>query len=429
MSRTAPALFASLFVCSLPVGGALAFSQRGGPNGGTPIGHEYITAISALEVLDGVVGPARPAKATNMKIPEKIAGFVKLGGPMDDPGRVARLFSGQTMLAKYEFVQSAVYGQRWVDIGGVNITEALALGGKVGGLDCFNGIAQDPDDLQHDHFLRRRTESGYAGALAAIKDSVARFKKYFIEAALPSDPPYRIRFRDGGMAVTNMDADRHYFLFGRALHLFEDSFSPEHVVRESKGWRKITGIKSYVCTPGSDAHTAQAPLGVTQPWKSAPNRDQDIIWKNISDVVRGAPKAFVESNLTDSARAAIEATKDVWAAFFRVMSLPRLQRAAAARIEANKVAAAWLQADLRALRKRYPASGPAPRGVTILAGAELEKCRSAKPSAERVEAIRKACVANLVPVNASQVDPRMFGIPYDWKPAKPFRSLSATPAR
>src|SRR5260370_3875733 len=61
---------------------------------------------------------------------------------------------------------------------------------------------------------------------------------------------------DGGAAdSTAVDVDRNYFLFGRAVHLFEDSFSSEHTVRIPADYTRVRQVKSYLCAKGSEQHS------------------------------------------------------------------------------------------------------------------------------------------------------------------------------
>src|SRR5205085_10522616 len=130
-------------------------------------------------------------------------------------------------------------------------------------------------DLQHDHFLRERGEEGLEGGKRAARLSAERFKKYFVAAAWAAEG--RIRFIDGGLTTRELDADRRWFLFGRALHLFQDSFSPEHTTR-TKDWKRVIGVKTFVCTKGSEQHTHNKPLTSTYILGDA---DEDIIWTSI----------------------------------------------------------------------------------------------------------------------------------------------------
>jgi len=68
----------------------------------------------------------------------------------------------------HDFILSAMYGQRWVDLTGTSVATQN---------DCFNGLAQDPDGLQHDHFLRERGETGQDGGQRAAAKSVRRRRR------------------------------------------------------------------------------------------------------------------------------------------------------------------------------------------------------------------------------------------------------------
>jgi hypothetical protein len=322
---------------------AHAFSQGAGvhASGGTPQGHEWLTVHSALEVL-GVEkmtqGDPRSkssvTKARNLAVPAAIKQQL-----------VAEKVSDSQYGSHLKKVLATVHGQRWVDIAGMNIVK-----NKTGyKYDCFDGIPQTPDEFQHDHFCRQRGEEGAAGAIRAINDSVARFKRYFAEAAVA--PAGTIKFWDGGIAAAEYTADRNFFLFGRALHLFQDSFSTEHAHRvPNDGFQTVRGIKTYLCSKGSDQHTHQKPIAATAAWGSLASNG-DIIWKT-------AANDWTTRNVKEHALVALEASKDLWAAFLRVMALPASQRSAAAQREANTLATNWMSMDEAAINQRYDAKNP-----------------------------------------------------------------------
>ena len=61
---------ASVVLCATA---ARAFSQQAGRKSeGTPIGHEFITIQSGREVIDGLRTGPRPAKATHLRVPQRL---------------------------------------------------------------------------------------------------------------------------------------------------------------------------------------------------------------------------------------------------------------------------------------------------------------------------------------------------------------------
>jgi hypothetical protein len=255
---------------------ARAFSQFGGV---TPVGHEWLTSRAALEVLgDAHVGQGDPrqsaplsqARARDLTISDGMRRAVRGSGyrsrsdlPLDTP---------------YNAIYSAVVGVRWVDMAGTSVAveSARSQGTRVGMVpNCFNAVAQNPSELQHDHFLRARGETGGSGALAAIQASVRAFRSYFIAAATAATG--NIHVVDGGAAESaSLLVERPAFLLGRAAHLLQDSFSTEHGIRRaSEGFAKVHGIKTFVCSRDSYRHTAHYPVSSSDRY-----HDGDVIWRS-----------------------------------------------------------------------------------------------------------------------------------------------------
>ncbi len=140
---------------------------------------------------------------------------------------------------------------------------------------------------------------------------------------------------DGGAASARTEVDRNYFLFGRAVHLFQNSFSSEHTVRlPVDNYEQVRQVKSYLCAPGSEQHTQSK--SEIMSYVSG-----DVVWK--PDASRNPGwGSYTPSNMKDVALVATEATKDLWAAFIRTMGTPPAQREAAARTEAETLAKNWL---------------------------------------------------------------------------------------
>jgi hypothetical protein len=196
---------------------ALPFSQNSPAI--TNIGHEFIT----------VEGAKRQGLNTS--------GF---GGAVDSSDTSS--YDGVLSLN----VLAAVIGERWVDL----------MGNAMSGDDmhaCFYAVAQDPNQIMYDHFLRRLEDGGRMGAINAIDRSRIRFKQLFIEAALSENPIKNVL--DGGGSSTVYQLPLAYVHFGRALHLLQDSFSAEHAVRaKDDDGKRILDILSYVPTPDSNYH-------------------------------------------------------------------------------------------------------------------------------------------------------------------------------
>jgi hypothetical protein len=237
---------------------AFGFSQD---SPATPIGHEWLTKE----------GAALAVQRHKIQLPEKAA-------------------------------WSAAMGQRWVDIMGFRV--------GVGGVwkdqtKCFDAVAQNPDNVQYDHFLRKSDEVGQPGRLAAIQGSIGRMKSLFIEAVRAGDE--KMDFVDGGFTQTPYTGDKgaitSFFLLGRVAHALQDSFSPEHTIRD-KRLKSIVDVKSYICTPGSEQHRHKPPMN---------SQHGDVIWTK-------TPYEKT-ANLKDYALAALNATAALFRAFVEARAL------------------------------------------------------------------------------------------------------------
>lgn len=269
--------FGSLGVLGTPE--AQAFSQYSPV---TPIGHEYL-----------VVSPARD---------RSLAMYAELNPSRAQvTGSSANCGVGCTDYGTKSFaVWSAIIGQRWVDTMGFGMKPGTET-------RCFDAVAQSNDGIMYDHFLRMRNDFNGCGAndgrTRSIKGSVARFRQYFKDAALADDSV--IRSRDGGFTTAHYKVMRAYFLFGRAVHLFQDSFSTEHAVRSATG--EILDIKSYFCMAGVPLHkhsyTARA-MG-----EDSYAQNGDVIWKS--------SVGNTDDNLKPHAEMARRAMVDLWGAFMR----------------------------------------------------------------------------------------------------------------
>jgi hypothetical protein len=401
-----------LLIMGLPMP-AIAFTQGAGIQGTgiTPQGHEWLTVRSALEVLgdergDGASDP-RMAPLSNGKP------FPRAENSRVSPALVTAFKQNRvdekTYGAKYSNVLAAVWGERWVDIGGFNVAKA-----QVASVNCFDAVAQLPDDVQYDHFCRMRGDAGGAGAIAAMQRSAGRFVDYFVEAAMA--PSGTLKAWDGGGIAEKIEADRNYFLLGRAIHLFEDSFSEDHAVRSSEdGYKKARGIKTYLCTLRSDQHSHVKPLAINVSVDY--NTVGDVIWR--SRALDSTP-----ANVKLNALTAVEGMKDVWASFIRVMALPIGQRETAARTEAERIGRAWMAFDPEEVRNRYDdplAAQKIPAFVTDQA--VCDQGNGGSDIMEKIQRNRKTCIFNLTAIDGTTERDRHLHIPYRWDWKSQFRFL------
>lgn len=411
-----------------------AFSQKGialGFGDVIPIGHEWITRLSLLELLlhtDPLVGndPDDPrrgwisgkAKNTALDTPEAKQEVKRiLDGKIDDP----------YYQSTYKAVHAAVIGERWVDIGGFNVSNSK-ISGAFGSVNCFDAAAQEPADIQYDHFMRRYDERGAEGGRTAALASRAKFIQYFVTAA--TSPPGVVTVWDGGGKSLQTTVDRNYFLFGRAAHLFEDSFSSEHTVRSPERdhfLEKVVQVKSYLCASGAEQHSQS--VGFVLDYQSG-----DVIWKPGTRFDAGW-KSYKPSLMKDTALVAIEASKDLWAAFIRVMGHPIEARAKAAEEEAQRLADTWLALDDRwstwyddDAHRKGEAFDPRTRYVVAAGekgfGQTVEACMKGLGVASgkqmdkvnELERGQRICLYNIEPEPgfSDAVDPSLR-MPYNWR--------------
>jgi hypothetical protein len=287
--------------------GAWAFTQKSPV---TPIGHEWLT-------VEG-------AKAIAKEFPE-------LNPPKNEiTGKSAACRACDQYGTKSHAVWSAVMGQRWIDIMGFVKEKALTPWG------CLDPVAQDPEEVQYDHFLRGRKDVGDQGREKAIRESIQRFERYFLAAAAAKDET--IWFTDGGAAAADYKALKPYFYFGRALHLFQDSFSPEHAVRDGS---KVYDIKSYLCTEKSLQHVHDLPVALLKNYGVG-----DVLWKS-------PVKSASRDNLRPHGELALRATTDLWRAFMRARKSTE-----AAKAEVKSLLARWfVRAEPSSEHKRKAEDG------------------------------------------------------------------------
>ncbi len=403
----------------------LAFSQSGAGTfiaNGIPMGHEWITRFAALELLlpghDPIMTPdpndprnrwTKQGKAKNTNISSEAA--------KAEVSRIQKYpYNDTRYQSTYKFIYDAIVGERWVDIAGFNVTN----GSIPGNINCFDAVAQEPAEVQYDHFMRRYDDRGGEGGVQAALRSRDRFVEYFVTAA--TAPKTAMRVWDGGGYSALTEVDRNYFLFGRAVHLFEDSFSSEHTVRIAEdNYERVRQVKSYLCAAGSEQHSHSKREVIN--YKSG-----DAIWKPGTGLDPGWP-AYKPSNMKDVALVSIEAAKDLWAAFIRTMGVSPKMRAQVARDEASRLADNWLHIDQTEARKFY--DNPAHRDATYVLdnnqtgnGQTVKECmiKLKIPSGDQMEKVRqlekdqRMCLYNVVPEDGyADLYDRSFHMPFNWK--------------
>lgn len=394
---------------------AFAFTQLGGA-GSLPMGHEWLTRTSALEVLnaDHVIAadPADPRSSWTL-------GLAKNTDLSNAQNEVARLKGLPNNNARYEpgydYIYAAIIGERWVDTAGANVVKA-----NLDKVNCFDAIAQEPADLQQDHYMRRYDDEGAQGGVDAAARAQTRFINHFVNAAMAQEK--NIKALDGGAFSSLYKVDQNYFLFGRAVHLFQDSFSPEHTVRlADDNYQKVRQVKAYLCSRGAEQHThdLKAALNFTS---------GDVIWQADTRLDSGW-NSYKVSSMKPVALVAMEASKDLWAAFIRTMSVPSAERRAIAQQEAQTLSANWLSYNEAEALSWYTDEahrddtyvlndGEAGKGnnqYDCMLGLGIESGSQAIRVKE-LDALRKQCLFNIqaTPGFADVADTHM-DIPYNWQ--------------
>ena len=324
---------------------AHAFTQSGAGtliSNTVPMGHEWVTRLAGLELMGG-----DPIVKPDPNDPRKHWTHGKAKNTdLSSPGAQAELrrikaqsYADKRYQSTYKAVYDAIVGERWVDLGGFNVAKSM-----LGSHNCWDAVAQEPAEVQYDHFMRRYDERGGEGGVQAAQKSRERFVQYFVNAAMA--PPTAMVVWDGGLSSAQTEVDRNYFLFGRAVHLFQDSFSSEHTVRlPADNYEEIRQVKSYLCAAGSEQHTHSNAAVISY-------QSGDVIWK--TDASRNPGwGSYIPSNMKDLALVATEASKDLWAAFIRTMGTPMSARRAVAQSEAKTLAENWLSGDDAKMRSWY----------------------------------------------------------------------------
>jgi len=324
---------------------AFAFTQSGFGfvfGNGIPMGHEWVTRMAGIELMG-----YSPATAPDLPDPndprKKWTQGLARNTNISSAGAQAELqkiksqpWNDQRYASRYKAVFDAIIGERWVDLAGYNAGTSQT---------CWDAVAQEPAEIQYDHFMRRYDDVNGKGGLDSAQKSGDRFVKYFVAAAMAGNE--QISVYDGGVTgSTAVTVSRNYFLLGRAVHLFEDSFSLEHTVRiAADNYVKVRQVKSYICAPGSEqhSHSKAAILDYTS---------GDVIWRPGSGL-DPSWNGYKASNMKDNALVATEAMKDLWAAFIRTLGTPQDQRQAAAESEAKTLVKNWLGYDESEMKDWY----------------------------------------------------------------------------
>lgn len=417
----AAALFALVQVDADPARG---FTQSGGGTAISntyPMGHEWITRRAAVELLLGndPIVPADPNDPRRAWT-KGLAKNLDLSGP-GAQAEVARIkglgASDSRYQSLYRPVFDSIVGERWVDIGGFNVSNSNLAGNT----NCWDAVAQEPAEIQYDHFMRRYDDSGGAGGVQAAQQSQQRFVRYFVDAVMA--PRTSMLAWDGGGSTARERVDRNYFLMGRAAHLFQDSFSSEHTVRlPADNHETVRQVKSYLCAYGSEQHSHGS--GPVLDYTSG-----DAIWLPGTQWSGTTWATYKPSFMKTTALVAMEATKDLWAAFIRTMGTPVDQRRAKAEAEAQTLVKNWLSFNSGEMLRWYDddshrdatyvldrgQSGPGRSQATCMQALDVASGRQADKVAE-LENAQRRCVFNAMPVEgyADLYDPQIHMF-YNWQ--------------
>ena len=392
-----------------------AFTQIGG-SGAIPMGHEWLTRTSALELLqaDHII-PADP-QDPRQSWTQGLAKNLDLSDAQNEVSRLKSISKSNSLYEpRYQYIFSAIIGERWVDTAGFNVTKST-----IGKIDCFSAVAQEPADLQQDHFMRRYDDIGSQGGVDAARRAQQRFINHFVNAAMADTKS--MKAWDGGGYSTLEKVDHNYFLFGRAVHLFQDSFSPEHTVRlPEDNYETVRQVKAYLCSEGAEQHThdTQAALNFSS---------GDVIW-NPNTRLESGWSTYKVSSMKPVALVAMEASKDLWAAFIRTIATPIAEREAVARAEAEELVDNWLSFDEQEMLGWYDheehrdhtyvlAAGQNGFGMTqfeCMTGLGIASGDQAARVAE-LDQQREQCLANVKAVAGySDLNDPYMDIPFNWE--------------
>jgi hypothetical protein len=318
-----------------------AFTQKSGKGLATPMGHEFLCVESARQLGKSVPELGNQSKMQIARVFKENRGVIeklrtlksKLGSKSNMKAEI-RLVREYTAGKRYTNLAalSAAVGQRWVDLMGFSVPYYFS---------CFNAVAQLPNDIMPDHFMRRHGDVGPEGRRRAHAEGVRRLRVYFLRAVQARSD--LVPVVDASVTQGHFLVQRDTYLLGRAFHLLQDSFSPEHTIRTGPGLRLIAEIKHYGCLTGTFQHSHAKPLMQNR------KKNGDIIWLN-----------WTNHKLTRVAQAALRASKDLWRAFYAAKANP-----STAHQQIDKVIAKWFRLTtkppktptLAALQKRGRCKG------------------------------------------------------------------------
>lgn len=334
---------------ALLLGGAdtMAFTQKAGKGGVfSPIGHEFLVLRAAKDSGVGVFKDGDAAALAKryedvLKALESKKVLAAMGWKLKGiAGAIQHFIYGRKTSSRYEEILkysldaaeklvkgvrslrafSVAMGQRWVDEMG------FAQVGVVRAKSCFNSVAQEPEDIMADHFMLRGDQEGETSKTAHAS-AIERFKKYY-RAAIRA-PDTLMAFRDGALVKGAFYVlHRPYVLLGRAVHLLQDSFSPDHTIRGNgktvvldppyynerstvKDYMQIAAIKDWDCSPGTYQHSHPVAGPGLTPGNN--NISGDIVWKRLAE--RDSTFGARVADLKPLGRAAYVATKELFAIF------------------------------------------------------------------------------------------------------------------
>ncbi|QPJ66313.1 MAG: hypothetical protein G3M78_13285 [Candidatus Nitrohelix vancouverensis] len=416
-----PVILFSVILSLLPTQPAFSFTQFTSKPVPSPMGHEWLTRLGAEKILD------------LKKLNTLMSRVQKLSDIPLDKGEVKRIYSEKVEDGRFESTYMAVYsaiiGQRFVDFGGTRV------GATANDRQCFDAVAQEPVSAYMDHFMRSPHDKNAIGGVQAIQRARNKFVKVFVEAAMAE--PKSMVVKDGGIIPGLVTVESNYFLFGRAVHLFQDSFSLDHVVRlPEDDFMKVRNLKGYGCTAGVEEHNHKIIQNVILNASAG-----DVVWneRNPLETYYAARYSITwigygEEYMKPNAVVAANATAELWGAFIRTMGQNRSNRESFARKEAQALADKWLNYDESEMLAWYDDeanrddtylladdNSPASRGK----GRKVEDCTSSNGETglagkikheETIATNRLICLASIeaVPGYDDLYDPYLL-IPFNWQ--------------
>ena len=167
-----------------------------------------------------------------------------------------------------------------------------------------------------------------ANAIRAIGQQLT---ERFVAATVSPDD--EIAVADGGRNKISIVPFVPSFLLGRALHIVQDSFSTFHAIRGGEDYHEVMQVNSYLGTPHSPVHPRFTP-GVKDLFIHD-SSNGDVIW-------RDGCSSESSDCLKPEYAAAVEASRHIWAAFWRTHGAPAAQRERVAREEIGRFVVSWM---------------------------------------------------------------------------------------